>query len=401
MPSRSAFRVLLCGFAVACATPSALPIEHAERIARAEQGLDDDPTIEAHRAAIDAALADEQEPKLVDGIELRAADDYLSGEHQVRALARVKVRHPIELRADRAVRNAQTEIEVTRLEEAALDRRVARCFPSVEALVAQQRAAIFAGYADRQKTLLDWNDDWRKSGVVDELSGARFELDSRTKLATREPLVAAEQPDPEMTLPEIGTRDGELDRSVERLRAIVREHHPSVELRDATAARYQRLVDRSRARRLPKLRFVDLSYEHRTDRSRDGVGGQLAFEIPFGGQERAEIGRFEALARQQRSEAEALVAEQISLSLEALNDIHDFESRADQWRELERLAVSAEQLADQWWKGRLAKPTRVSSLLDDAYAARIAVLEARERVASAGCTLLAMTGISLDAWPRR
>ena len=30
-----------------------------------------------------------------------------------------------------------------------------------------------------------------------------------------------------------------------------------------------------------------------------------------------------------------------------------------------------------------------------------AVLEARERAASAGCTLLGMTGISLDAWPRR
>jgi outer membrane protein TolC len=233
------------------------------------------------------------------------------------------------------------------------------------------------------------------------LSGARFELDSRIKLATRQPPPIAEQLRADMGLPEIGSPDGELVRDVEQLGAAVREHHPSVELHEAIAARYRRMVDRAHARRLPRLRFVDVSYGHRTDRSRDGVGGQLAFDIPFGGRQRAEIEHFEALGRQQRSEANALVADQISLSLQALNDVHDFESRAEQWRELERLALDAEQLADRWWKVRLAKPTQVSALLDNAYAARIAVLEARERAANAGCTLLAMTGISLDAWPRQ
>ncbi len=37
---------------------------------------------------------------------------------------------------------------------------------------------------------------------------------------------------------------------------------------------------------------------------------------------------------------------------------------------------------------------------DGAFTARSAVLEARERAGSAYCTLLAMTGVELMAWPR-
>jgi hypothetical protein len=90
----------------------------------------------------------------------------------------------------------------------------------------------------------------------------------------------------------------------------------------------------------------------------------------------------------------------MSLSLRALNDVHEFEARADQWRELETLADRAEEVADRWWKSRLARPNQVAALLDNAYAARIAVLDARERAAGAQCTLLAMTGVSIDEWAR-
>ena len=96
----------------------------------------------------------------------------------------------------------------------------------------------------------------------------------------------------------------------------------------------------------------------------------------------------------------AIVDDQIALGLRALNDVHDFESRADEWRELEQLALSAEQIVDRWRDARLAKPSSVVSLLDNAYDARIAVLEARELAASAQCTLLAMTGVRLELWPR-
>ena len=401
MPVYFRCRILACVFAVACAAPSPPPALHEARIERAGAGLEDDPTLQAHRAAVEAARANEQRPKLVDAVELRVGDDYLEGGHQVRALARVKVRHPVELGAERDVLRAETEIEVARLEEASLERRVELCYPSVEALVREQQQSIYSSYAERQNVLLDWNDDWRTSGVVDELSGARFELDTRTKLATRRPPPVVDDRRIPVRLPGIGAGPGELVRSPGHLRATVRKHHPSIALLEATSEHYRRLVERSRARRLPGLRFVDVSYEHRSDGSRNGVGGQVAFDVPFGGRARADIGRFEALERQQSSEANALVGDQIQLSLQALNDVHDFESRAEEWRELEALAVSAEQVADRWWKNRLAKPSQVAALLDNAYAARIAVLEARERAASAQCTLLAMTGVSLDAWARK
>ena len=400
MPGPLPLRFVVCLFAVACATPSDVPVEHQERIERAERGLEDDPLLEGHRAAVEAARAREQRGKLVDALEVRVGDGYLEDEHRFRALARVKVRHPVELKAEREVLRADTEIEVARLEGAGLERRVTLCFPSVEALVHGQRATIYAEYAVRQKALLQWNEDWRTSGVIDELSGARFELDSRVKLATRQPPPLIEGVRVPMQLPEIGAGAGQLLRSREHLRATTRDHHPSVGVRRATAERYRRLAERARARRLPGIRFVDLFYEHRTDRSRDGVGGQLAIDIPFGGEERADVRRYEALGRQQRSEANAIVEDQVALSLEALNDVHDFETSADRWLELERLAALGEQVADRWWKARAARPSQVAALLDDAYSARIAVLEARERAASAQCTLLAMTGVPLEAWPR-
>lgn len=400
MLCRSRNLVIVCLFGIACSTPSPPPSEHQQRIERAEQDLENDPIVQAHRAAVEAAQASEERPKLVDGIELRVGDGYLDNDHQIRTLARLKVRHPIEVRAEREALRAGTEIEIARLEEASLERRAALCFPSVEALALDERNSIYADYAERQQKLLDWNRDRRGSGGVDELSGARFELASRTKLAIRQPPLMADPIEISIALPEIGSGSGELVRTPEHLRAKVRAHHPSVTVRRATAKRFLRLADRARARRLPRLRFVDVAYEHRTDRSRDGVGGQLAFDIPFGGKASADIARFEALSRQKRSEATAVVDDQISMGLQALNDVHDFESRAEEWRELERLAARAEQIVDRWWGARLAKPSQVDALLDDAYEARIAVLAAREFAASARCTLLAMTGVPLEAWPR-
>ena len=57
-------------------------------------------------------------------------------------------------------------------------------------------------------------------------------------------------------------------------------------------------------------------------------------------------------------------------------------------------------MAERWWRERLAKPSEVAALLDEAFAAKSAVLEARERAGSSRCTLLAMTGVSADDWPR-
>jgi len=387
-------------FMVACATQPPPVEERQQRIERAQKDLEDDPIVQARRAAVEAALAKEERPKLIDGVELRLRNDYIDSDYQIRTLARFELRNPIELRADREVLSAETDIEIARLEEASLERRVEFCFPAVEALVLEERISIYVEYAKRQKSLLEWNRELRESGIIDEMSGARFELAGRTKLAVRQPPPSVEPARISIQLPEIGQSEGELVRTIDQLREQVRAHHPSVTVRRATTKSYLRRAERARARRLPGLKFVDLAYEHRTERSRDGVAGQLAFNIPFGGEARADVARFEALGRQSRSEAIAVVDEQIMLGLRALNDVHDFESRAEEWRELQRLAEDAERIADHWGDSRLAKPSQVASLLDNAYEARIAVLEARELAAGAQCTLLAMTGVRLEAWPR-
>ena len=82
------------------------------------------------------------------------------------------------------------------------------------------------------------------------------------------------------------------------------------------------------------------------------------------------------------------------------DELHAFETRSQRWRDLLRLADEAEEIADRWWRERLARPADVAAVLDDAFAARSAVLEARQRAGSAYCTLLAMTGVELEAWPR-
>ena len=40
-------------------------------------------------------------------------------------------------------------------------------------------------------------------------------------------------------------------------------------------------------------------------------------------------------------------------------------------------------------------------LIDEAFAARSALLEAQERAGSTYCTLLAMTGVPVEQWPRK
>ena len=165
---------------------------------------------------------------------------------------------------------------------------------------------------------------------------------------------------------------------------------------------YRALSDRAQSQARPWLKFVDVSYQHESGGGGShGAGGQLAFEIPFGTRERADAGRYRALVRQEQSEEQRLVEEQVRRSLEALGELADFEARGAQWEELEGLARAAEQIADRWWRGRLARPSQVAALLDQAFAARSATLEARERAGIAGCTLLAMTGVPPESWPRQ
>ncbi len=392
--------VLAAFGALSCASSEPRDSRHEQhaRIERAQEGIAGDPIVEARVAAVEAARAREEQPMFVEELELRVRDDYID-EHQVRVTARVPMNRPSELRAQRSVLAAETRIAISRLEEVSLERRAELCFPSVESLAAEQRRAIYADYVDRQQALLVWNTDWRSAGTIDELRGARFDLERRVKLASWEPGPVQTPKQVVAALPEIGEGTGVLVRDAELLRATVRRHHPSVALRRASAQRYRALAQRARARSQPWIKFVDVTYEHRSDKSENGVGGRLAFEIPLGG-ERANVGRYEALIRQESGEARGFVEEQMTRSLQALEELHAFESRSQRWRDLLRLADEAEEIADRWWRERLARPADVAALLDGAFTARSAVLEARERAGSAYCTLLAMTGVELMAWPR-
>lgn len=383
-----------------CATPepTVLLSDQRERIARAQRDVAEDPVVQAHVAGVEAARVREEAPMLVDELELRVRNDYID-EHQLRVTARVPLNAPPELRAQRGVLAAETDIAISRLEEISLERRSELCFPSVEALAARDRGALYTDYVDRREALLAWNDDWRRAGTIDELRGARFELESRIRLASWEPAVI---PLPERivtALPGIDSPEGALVRDPDLVQDTVRRHHPSVAVRRATAERYRALAERARARNQPRLKFLDVSYEHRSDDDDDGVGGQLAFEIPLGG-ERANASRYEALIRREDGQAQGIVGEQVTRSLRALDDLHAFEARSESWQNLLRLADEAEDIADRWWQSRIARPGDVAALLDDAFRARSTVLDARERAGNAHCTLLAMTGVEPEAWPR-
>jgi len=385
-----------------CAGAPAL--DYGPRIEAAKRGLGEDPAIQARAAEVEAAQAREQGEGLIDEVELRVGGEYDAPEQRLRVLARIPVKRPAELRTQREVLRAGTEVAVARLEEASLERRAELCFPSVEVLVHGVRVSIYEAYARREQALLEWNEEGRSAGTIDELAAARFEIESRIKLATREPLGP---PPVEVVLPglpEIGARPRGLVRAVSLLRETVRRHHPSAAVRRALAERYRALSDQAESQGKPWLKFVDVSYQHESGGGGGhGGGGQLAFEIPLGARERASAERYRALVRQEQSEEQRLVEEQVRRSLEALGELADFEARAAQWEELEGLAgaADAEQIADRWWQGRLARPPQVAALLDQSFAARSAVLEARERAALAGCTLLAMTGIPPESWPRQ
>jgi hypothetical protein len=399
MPKRSALLAILALGGLACASPEPAETlqQQRERVARAQEGVAEDPLVEAHVAAVEAARAREETPMFVDEVELRVGDAYID-EHRVRVTARVPMNRPSELRAQREVYAAETRIAISRLEEVSLERKAELCFPSVEALAAERRRAIYADYVDQRQELLAWNADWRSAGTIDELRGARFELESRIRLASWEPGPVATPERVLDALPEIGSGDGALVRDPELIRSTVRRHHPSVALRRATAARYRALAERARARSQPWIKFVDVGYEYRSDDSENGVGGQLSFEIPLGGD--VGVTRYAALIRKESGESRGLVEEQMAQGLQALDVLHAFEAHSQRWRDLLRLADEAEEIAERWWRGRLAKPSDVASLQDEAFEARSTVLEARERAGSAYCTLLATTGVDLEAWPR-
>lgn len=392
--------LLLVLLAAGCSHTPPVPERQEQRIERAEQGLEGDARLKARLAAIEAARARERDQQIVDGVEIRVGDNYVK-DHHVRVMARVPFSRPAELKAQARVYRAETEMAVARLEETSLELRAELCFPSVEALAHEERRRNYESYASRQKSLLTWNAERQRSGLVSEIDGARFDLESRIKLATREPLPFAPPSRVLYVLPEIGSRSERLNLDQAHLRETLRLHVPSVSLRRASAERYRALMERSRVRSQPWVKFMDVSYEYRSsDPSRNGGGAKVAFEIPLGGKAYADVGRYKALAREQSDEADGVIEERMEQSLQALYEIDQFELQSEQWRHLNQLASRGEEIADRWWEQRATGPEEISRMLDEAFAARGAVLDARERVGLASCTVLVMTGIPVNQWSR-
>jgi hypothetical protein len=393
---------LLLSMAFGCAGPIPEPADHPVRIEKAAEGLEGDPAIEAAREGIAAARAREEETGPIDEFELRLGQrDFESSD--VRVLARVPVKRSKKMRAERDVLRAETEIAISKLEEMSLERRAELCFPSVDALAYFERERIYSAYADRQGVLLTMNREWRESGMINELRAARFELESRTHLTTWKPS-PVRIPDQILgSLPEFGdgNRGMKLVLDPDLLEQTVEQHHPSVGLRRATAEHYRAMSEHARAGRMPWLQFFDISYEHRSGAGDDDrVGGQVSFSVPLGGRSNAGFNRYKHLAHQEASEAEVLVREQVIRSLEALGEIQEFEASVDRLQELETLAARAEAIAERWRDEQLGEPPAVSALLDEAFSARNAVVDARERAGIAGCALLAMSGVTAQEWPR-
>ncbi len=365
-----------------------------------DHGLANDPAIDAARADLEAALAGEQGVVWVDELELRAAVLHERDE-KVEMLARLPMRNVFQLSTEKAVLRADSELALAQLEEATLEQRVRGCRPSLAWRVFEEREQIFVAYESRQEALLEWNRKLRRAGMMDEVRGTRFDLAVQVLLSKRSPEPPATALRTDLAvLPEVSPDAPPLDTTPEVVRAELLRG-PGVDVHRARGRRYAALSEHESAARLPSPRFVDFAFEPQPYSGDDRqYGGRIAFEIPFGFEARARSRRFAALAHGEASRERALVRDQVQEVRAALETINAFRLRSRHWHDLLGQATAAEAIADRWYAGRSANPGQVSDLLDDVYAARTTVLDARERAGRAGCDLLTASGGTVAAWPQ-
>lgn len=405
-----ALTALLALGSLACATPSAPTLE--ERRARVETeirstGLAEHPAIEAARAELDAAIAQEAGEVAIDGLELRGALVH-ERDDKVQTLARLPLRSPLEMHQAVKARRAASEVALARLEEATLAQRVAVCLPSLEIQAHDEQQRIYARSAARRRDLLEWNHELRVSGSIGEVDARRFELESQIWLTTRDPsarpvpALPAGTPAVFDVLPEVVVGATDLRADSEVVQRVLRRHQPALARERAEREHFEALSRRETMARLPAPRFVDVGYEPVAfPGDRRQLEARVAIEVPFGREARANQRRFDALARAAKSRERAAIGTRQREAASALAEINAFRAGAERWHSLAALADASEQVAERWWNDRLADPADIANLLDRVHDARLAVLDARRRAGRAACAVIEATGATLAEWPQR
>ena len=405
----SKFLVVLSTLAfVGCATPHKDGTDRRQEAVEKELrawGIEDDPAVEEQRAEVQAAIAAEDEVPVLDSIEVRATAMH-ERDDKLQMQARLPLDNLFTAAARREAREAKTQVEIAQLSEVALQQRVLLCQPSLDRLVYAEHADIYGRYELRQNALLEWNQEMRTAGLLDEVSAERFELSTHVSLARSIPAPPA--PDsaldsterPVAVLPTPSPSDLPLNPSVDIIREQLLLNHPGVGVHRARGKNFQALAQRERTERYPTLRFVEFGFEPTAyPGDKREYDAQFAFEIPFGRSSAASESRFRALAHGQRSAERALIERSIRQTQVAIERINQFRRRGQHWLTLLGQADAAEELADGRLEDRVASPKAITKLLDEIYDARMAVLQARERAGEAACDVLATTGLSVNDWP--
>jgi hypothetical protein len=383
--------------ALGCASPP--PSDHHERVAEARRGLEHDPAVAARADAVEAAIAREQTVVPIDEFQVRVGDSN-DGDNTLRLLARVPVPNPMELHADRAIRRAETETSLARLEETSLARKAENCAIAIAGDLHRERERLFAPYETWQQQLLEWGQDWHRSGVVDEMRATRFEIERRIATASRMPEPAPPGAPEDSQLPPVEAPPPGLEKSPDLVHELVRRRHPAASVAAARSKRFEAMGQRTETRALPWFDFVDLGYEVKQRRPNE-IGGQVAVRVPLGPSPRAGAKRYRALSRAEQRDGDRALEEQVQLGRQALEEIEWFEINTGRWQQLLDLAQRADELAVRWQRSRINPPWDVATLVDRAYDARATVLEVRARAGLARCRLMASTGVAADDWPRQ
>lgn len=364
----------------------------------------DEPSLRAAVARGEAALARESAASVWDGIELRvqdlSADNMAEQGTNIDLSARLSLRNPWEVAAERRARRAETDTVVSKAEQTALEVCVDDCRRSTTAAASLEHQKLYIWYREQLEKVLEWNTQCRAASTINELSAERLRLAVSSRLAERRPQPVDGEASVAYPLPEIAAPPRHLNVEPLVVVELIHAHAPMTKRLQASSKRYAALAQRANRRRLPWLDFVAVTYELLPDNDIGGLTGEVALEIPFGIDQRAESRRYGALKRSAEFEVEAVEQEQAERALVALRQLVSFEELSEQLMALDEASDGGVEVAARYLTERQGDPSAVAGLLDSAYEAREAVVEARYQAGMARCTLLETTGVPFAEWPR-